>query len=565
MIKDDFFKIQEQIKELLDNDSTNYQIDRSKIQLYSQEGYSYLDGNIKDKYYRILCLLHGAIGLKKDKLNNSFLKYTTKNLNLLAGMFYYVNPISNNKNESYYLLGTEDKFKFGNNFKFAPKLNFKWFSYQKNFRGQFEYIPYKSNWLKFYFNINDYFIQNSFDSNKKVNGYHELFSRIGSSYRTNYEIKKNIFYISSGEIDLGIIFWLFLDIFTFKNKIHEINNIDYIFDFKIEIDLENIFNNSECDKVSNLIEINITKKSTKRIKEWLFLFGFIDENQYPTERLFTVMQYYYILLNTKENFTSVSKILIFEDLKFSKNTLSSRSFNDYCKEYLVNSTSTSTSTSNHKKTEELSIFFKNLMFSFFGDIIASCKNNFSKKKLNKSEIHKFFRFNIKSHFFQRCYIGVFDESFIETTCRGLVGMPILSNNDANLEKDKLPNLGYFYGLIKDSDPVGRNFLVCNNFFKDNPWKSDRITNEFNEKINVLQIFIHSLSKIETNNIYYNSIIKHSKDILQSQATRAAISQVMARNMSHNIGSHVMSKFKDIKDFNFDYNSNDNQYIDLNVK
>ncbi|QYO65283.1 hypothetical protein [Leptolyngbya sp. 7M] len=31
--------------------------------------------------------------------------------------------------------------------------------------------------------------------------------------------------------------------------------------------------------------------------------------------------------------------------------------------------------------------------------------------------------------------------------------------------------------------------------------------------------------------------------LERQATRAAISQVMARNMSHNIGSHVLSKFK----------------------
>lgn len=37
--------------------------------------------------------------------------------------------------------------------------------------------------------------------------------------------------------------------------------------------------------------------------------------------------------------------------------------------------------------------------------------------------------------------------------------------------------------------------------------------------------------------------------LEKQATRAAISQVMARNASHNIGSHVLSKFKDEKDLN----------------
>jgi predicted Rossmann-fold nucleotide-binding protein len=35
--------------------------------------------------------------------------------------------------------------------------------------------------------------------------------------------------------------------------------------------------------------------------------------------------------------------------------------------------------------------------------------------------------------------------------------------------------------------------------------------------------------------------------LKNQATKAAISQVMARNMSHNIGSHVLSKFKDKSD------------------
>lgn len=62
----------------------------------------------------------------------------------------------------------------------------------------------------------------------------------------------------------------------------------------------------------------------------------------------------------------------------------------------------------------------------------------------------------------------------------------------------------------------------------------------------------------------NDDLEEKNHNLKSQAIRAAISQVMARNMSHNIGSHVMSKFKDIKDFNFDINSNNNQYIGLNI-
>lgn len=41
-------------------------------------------------------------------------------------------------------------------------------------------------------------------------------------------------------------------------------------------------------------------------------------------------------------------------------------------------------------------------------------------------------------------------------------------------------------------------------------------------------------------------IEKSEEVRQ-HATRAAISQVMARNMSHNIGSHVLSKFKNVED------------------
>lgn len=43
--------------------------------------------------------------------------------------------------------------------------------------------------------------------------------------------------------------------------------------------------------------------------------------------------------------------------------------------------------------------------------------------------------------------------------------------------------------------------------------------------------------------------KRLKEQIEMQATKAAISQVMARNMSHNIGSHVLSKFKNTDDVN----------------
>ncbi|MFT3845781.1 MAG: hypothetical protein QM725_12065 [Lacibacter sp.] len=47
--------------------------------------------------------------------------------------------------------------------------------------------------------------------------------------------------------------------------------------------------------------------------------------------------------------------------------------------------------------------------------------------------------------------------------------------------------------------------------------------------------------------FHELLIEEKQQDLELQAIRAAISQVMARNMSHNIGSHVLSKFKDEKE------------------
>lgn len=53
--------------------------------------------------------------------------------------------------------------------------------------------------------------------------------------------------------------------------------------------------------------------------------------------------------------------------------------------------------------------------------------------------------------------------------------------------------------------------------------------------------ISSLSETLLNKIAYKKLIPSLYENSIRQATRAAISQVMARNMSHNIGSHVLSK------------------------
>jgi hypothetical protein len=52
-----------------------------------------------------------------------------------------------------------------------------------------------------------------------------------------------------------------------------------------------------------------------------------------------------------------------------------------------------------------------------------------------------------------------------------------------------------------------------------------------------------LTKVATLGLHTKRNRRNFSEI-EKQATKAAISQVMARNMSHNIGSHVLSKFKD---------------------
>jgi len=64
-----------------------------------------------------------------------------------------------------------------------------------------------------------------------------------------------------------------------------------------------------------------------------------------------------------------------------------------------------------------------------------------------------------------------------------------------------------------------------------------------------RIYVELFPVLETliNNPTLNYYQKQAKAEILIHATKAAISQVMARNMSHNMGSHVLSKFKNKQD------------------
>ncbi len=62
--------------------------------------------------------------------------------------------------------------------------------------------------------------------------------------------------------------------------------------------------------------------------------------------------------------------------------------------------------------------------------------------------------------------------------------------------------------------------------------------ESEERLELLSNIMQKLGDITADTIFYSKLVNGNKD---REATKAAISQVMARNTSHNIGAHVMNK------------------------
>lgn len=103
------------------------------------------------------------------------------------------------------------------------------------------------------------------------------------------------------------------------------------------------------------------------------------------------------------------------------------------------------------------------------------------------------------------------------------------NKDSKLkESDKSISRYVAYAIIS-MEPV---WSFTNNF--------DCFGNDDIQELNILRIknLFNIINKRLTDKGFYQNIVKK---YLLSHATKAAISQVMVRNLSHNIGSHVMNK------------------------
>lgn len=108
-------------------------------------------------------------------------------------------------------------------------------------------------------------------------------------------------------------------------------------------------------------------------------------------------------------------------------------------------------------------------------------------------------------------------------------------------------------------------INCMNWYtNDNTTSSSNFKPCFEKYITDLFSLFSSMSKPIIDQAYYAEQRKYDMKLITKQATKAAISQVMARNMSHNIGSHVLSKFKSALDISQYYRHEEIQTLRSNT-
>lgn len=116
-----------------------------------------------------------------------------------------------------------------------------------------------------------------------------------------------------------------------------------------------------------------------------------------------------------------------------------------------------------------------------------------------------------------------------------------------------PDTKYVYEKVKTESAVLHALYTVRPIWKIKKYKNGewynagkkirdtKINAGFENYLNDLYSFFTSMSKPIIDKEYYAEEAKKNINIVKRQATKAAISQVMARNMSHNIGSHVLSR------------------------
>lgn len=560
-------------------DDNNF-FDAGKIQLAGgsdYSGYEYL-ADRRNKYFYLQCLLHGAAkklteeGERTDEFGDyedSLLDFLVNELKLLLGMFCFIDPRSGTEDEaqSIYLLG---RF---NESELKPSFTFPFFVNTKNIRNNREFHKVPDEWLAFYLDFNT-------ATREHLLFKHDFVKFFGEQdWRRNKgpEKRHRVFYASSGEIDHTILQWLFCSLRPDigLNRPFPIR-VSHLLKDKSEVE-EDV---KEClrrhgqvaDSIITTkgVERFLGKPSGKRgraekgqpksatIKEWLQCFGLLNDTgrKLPTERLLAAIEFFYFHLTYRKVEKGKGEKEIGLDVEgyFSKYEGEGGYYSDWrsgspglvekvekfiecCENNLpVRNKSYQDIRGRINSHVALDKKLSDVVWSYLSLLEA-----FAAEKPGV-KFAEYARFNVLSHFFQRYVLPLYSPLHKEQTCRGFIITPIFSNPNKPSDSGakNLGNLGYFLGLIKDSDAKGRCFFNWRTH-SDSETESGTIAFFYKDYLFYLQKFVYDLGMKEVKQIYYKGIEeKHAREI-ERQATRAAIADIINRNQAHHIGSHVSNR------------------------
>jgi hypothetical protein len=595
----------------LDEENNEF-FDSRRIQLVSlaqrDPEYAYLKDRW-EKYFYLQCLLHGAakrIKSEEEKkqeqakredhahqqspsdskiFEDRLQDFLINELRLLWGMFCFIDPKAINEESAapFYLIGrfSAERLK--------PSFTFPLFVNARNIRSGTEFHRLPDEWLSFYVDFNA-------ETRRGINftdDFVKFFSDQVWRRNKKLEQKDNFFYASSGEIDHTILQWLFCSLGRgIQNKGHFAINIAGLFKSRDQMDKclnfghhDAVLKKITCQRGDDFFlgKTNSGEAFSGTIHDWLQRFGLLDESKsmLPTERLTAAIEFFYFHLKLwHDKRTGDKRIGFITEFYFSKGEEDNpdtfyrdlvrrddpalkkliRDFIDKCEASLpVSNKSYATIREETKDPKNFRGMLSEVVDSYL-KVLEACAS-----KSPGIAFADYSRFNVLSHFFQRNVLPFYNPLLKEETCRGFIIIPIFSNphesedHNPNESSKSIKNLGYFLGLIKDSDSKGKCYFNWRTH-SDNTTESKTVNFFYEEYLFYLQNFVYNLGFNEVKQIYYKGIEEKHNNEIKRQAGRAAISQVMARNMSHNIGSHVLSRYKSNDDFVSDNLTNPKQYL-----
>jgi len=307
--------------------------------------------------------------------------------------------------------------------------------------------------------------------------------------------------------------------------------------------------------------------------QWLEEWGYLKE-LLPTEKMIACLEYLYFLLfpddDDKRAHTSSKYLSLIradgtngkEYLEGCRNTRTVKRFKAEFEKYLkrlIYVFELKPNTYKEKRSELLSyeIDWILVINSFLGILHTWVKaETGTKSQIKLRNFESRTRIRPFIHFLNRNSHGYFSEGLVETTCRGVIYDPVLHMPEpfsGTGTKKNREYAGFFLCNLKDSDEKGFNYFNWRTTYsyhgqpRNQIYEYEPTRRFFEETLPEFLIIANELADIETEAVFFGGIISRAIEEQQRQSTRAAISQVMARNMSHNIGSHVLTRLKSKKD------------------